>query len=157
SAKTLFPDSCDNFNTVKAAWDAVSVPPQADEPGCGAGAVCVNGAFSATGLPLAIPDNNTTGITSNLAVVGAGTVGSLSLSLNITHTFRGDLLVTLIAPDGTQFVVSNRAGGSADNLVITNQTIANFNGLIASGTWKLKVQDLAAQDVGTLNSWSLNI
>jgi subtilisin-like proprotein convertase family protein len=157
AAKTLFPASCNNFNAVKAAWDAVSVPAQIDEPGCGAGGGCVNGTFSATGLPLAIPDNNTTGITSNLAVAGTGAVGSLSLSLNITHTFRGDLVVTLIAPDSTQFVVSNRAGGSADNLVITNQAITTFNGHIAAGTWRLKVQDLAAQDVGTLNSWSLNV
>jgi subtilisin-like proprotein convertase family protein len=108
-------------------------------------------------LPLAIPDNNTTGITSNLAVTGTGTVASLALSLNITHPFRGDLVVTLIAPDNTQFVVSNRAGGLAHNLVITNQAITSFNGHAAAGTWKLKVQDLASQDVGTLNSWSLNI
>ena len=94
-----------------------------------------------TGLPLSIPDNNATGITSNLAVTGNGTVGSLSLSLNITHTFRGDLVVTLIAPSGTQFIVSNRAGGSADNIIITNQAITAFNGQAAGG-------HLAAQGPG---------
>jgi subtilisin-like proprotein convertase family protein len=156
AAKNLFPTSCDNFNAVKAAWDAVSVPAQSDEPGCSAGG-CVNGTSSATGLPMAIPDNNITGITSSLAVAGTGTVASLSLSLNITHPFRGDLIVTLIAPDNTQFVVSNRAGSSAANLVITNQAITSFNGHPAAGTWRLKVQDLAAQDVGTLNSWSLTV
>jgi len=118
---------------------------------------CINGTFTATGLPLAIPDNNATGITSSLAVTGNGTIASLSLSLNITHTFRGDLVVTLIAPGGTQFVVSNRAGGAADNLVVTNQVITTFAGQAAAGSWKLKVQDLAGADVGTLNSWSLNI
>ena len=44
---------------------------------------------------------------------------------NITHTFRGDLVVTLISPGGTQFIVSNRAGGSTDNIVITNQAITD--------------------------------
>jgi Zn-dependent metalloprotease len=34
SAKTLFPDSCQEFDTVKAAWDAVSVPAQRGEPTC---------------------------------------------------------------------------------------------------------------------------
>src|SRR5678815_5364709 len=34
AAKNLFPASCDNFNTVKAAWDAVSVPAQAGDPTC---------------------------------------------------------------------------------------------------------------------------
>jgi subtilisin-like proprotein convertase family protein len=118
---------------------------------------CINGTFTATGLPLSIPDNNATGITSNLPVTGNGTVASLSLSLHITHTFRGDLVVTLISPGGTQFVVSNRAGGSADNIIITNQAITTFNGQPAAGNWQLKVQDLAAQDVGTLDSWSLTI
>ena len=160
SAINLFPGSCDQFNTVKAAWDAVSVPAQAGDPTCGGGGGgggCVNGTFTSTNVGLAIPDNNATGITSTNVVTGTGNVGSLSLSLNITHTFRGDLVVTLIAPDNTQFVVSNRAGGSADNIIITNQAITTFNGHVAAGTWKLKVQDLAAADVGTLNSWSLNI
>ncbi|HEU4734728.1 MAG TPA: M4 family metallopeptidase, partial [Kofleriaceae bacterium] len=159
AAKNLFPSSCTEFNTVKAAWDAVSVPAQAGDPTCGTTTPpgCLNGTFNATGLPLSIPDNNATGITSNLAVTGDGTVGSLSLSLNITHTFRGDLVVTLIAPDNTQFIVSNRAGGSADNIIISNQAITAFNGHTAAGTWHLKVQDLAAADVGTLNSWSLTI
>jgi len=119
--------------------------------------VCVNGTSSAQGLPRSIPDNNTTGITSAISVSGDGTVGSLALSLNITHPFRGDLKVTLISPTGTQFVVSNQEGGSADNIVITSQSITTFNGQIAAGTWQLKVQDLAAADVGTLNSWSLAI
>jgi subtilisin-like proprotein convertase family protein len=123
----------------------------------GTGGCITNQTFTATGLPLSIPDNNATGITSNNAVTGNGKVASLSLSLNITHTFRGDLVVTLISPGGTQFIVSNRAGGSADNIIITNQAITTFNGQTAAGTWKLKVQDLAAVDVGTLNSWSLLI
>ena len=157
AAKNLFPGSCTEFNTVKAAWDAVSVPAQAADPTCGTQPACVNGTFTSTDVPKSIPDNNATGVTSTLAVAGSGTVGSLALSLNITHTFRGDLVVTLIAPDGTSFVVSNRAGGSADNIVITNQAITTFNGHIAAGTWQLKVQDLAAADVGTINSWSLAI
>ncbi|HEU4733785.1 MAG TPA: proprotein convertase P-domain-containing protein [Kofleriaceae bacterium] len=118
---------------------------------------CINGTFSSTNVPLSIPDNNATGITSNNSVTGSGNVFSMTLSLNITHTFIGDLVVTLISPDGTQFVVSNRQGGSTDNLVINNMAITAFNGLPAAGTWKLKVQDLAAADVGTLNSWSLAI
>jgi subtilisin-like proprotein convertase family protein len=123
-----------------------------------AGGGCItNQTFTSTDVPKAIPDNNATGVTSNLPVSGNGNVASLALSLNITHTFRGDLVVTLIAPSGTQFVVSNRAGGSADNIIITNQAITTFNGQPAAGTWRLKIQDLAAQDVGTLNSWSLLI
>jgi subtilisin-like proprotein convertase family protein len=122
-------------------------------PTCG----CINATFDSTDVPKSIPDNNTTGITSNTSVIGSGNASSLLLSLNITHTFIGDLVVTLIGPDGTQFIVSNRAGGGTDNLVITDLPITAFNGLPAAGTWKLKVQDLAGADVGTLNSWSLKI
>jgi subtilisin-like proprotein convertase family protein len=121
------------------------------------GGGCINNTFTATDVPIAIPDNNATGITSLIPVTGNGTVASLALSLNITHTFRGDLVVTLISPGGTQFVVSNRAGGSADNLVITNQAVTTFTGQTAAGTWKLLVQDRAGADIGTLNSWSIKI
>ena len=34
AAKNLFPGSCTEFNTVKAAWTAVSVPAQSGEPTC---------------------------------------------------------------------------------------------------------------------------
>jgi Zn-dependent metalloprotease len=37
AAKNLFPGSCTQFNTVKAAWDAVSVPAQATDPTCSTG------------------------------------------------------------------------------------------------------------------------
>jgi subtilisin-like proprotein convertase family protein len=121
------------------------------------GPSCINNTFNATGLPLAIPDNNTTGITSHLPVVGNGTVATMTVSLHITHTYRGDLVVTLISPGGTQFVLSNRSGGSTDNIVITNQAVTAFNGQTAAGTWSLHVQDLASIDVGTLDSWSLTI
>lgn len=118
---------------------------------------CIANTFTAVGLPLNIPDNKAAGITSELPVVGNGSVGTLALSLAITHPFRGDLKVTLVSPGGKQFVVSNRAGGSADNLVISNMPLPAFVGDTAAGTWKLVVADLAAVDVGTLTSWSLRI
>jgi subtilisin family serine protease/subtilisin-like proprotein convertase family protein len=123
----------------------------------GGGGDCVDGTFNGTGLPLAIPDNNATGVTSSAAVTGNGTVGSLSLSVNITHTYRGDLVVTLISPAGTEFVAHNRSGGSADNLVLTDVPVTAFNGQVAAGTWRLRVQDRAAYDIGNLVSWSVRI
>jgi zinc metalloprotease ZmpA len=160
AARNLFPDSCTEFDTVKAAWNAVSVPAQRGDPTCsggGPGPGCINGTFNSTDVPKPIPDNNATGITSILPVTGNGAVGTLSLSLNITHRFRGNLVVTLIAPDGTSFIVRNRQGGSADNIIINNLAITTFNGRPAAGTWQLQVQDRAAANVGTLNSWSLNV
>jgi Zn-dependent metalloprotease/V8-like Glu-specific endopeptidase len=37
AAKELYPDSCAEFDAVKAAWDAVSVPAQAADPTCESG------------------------------------------------------------------------------------------------------------------------
>lgn len=118
---------------------------------------CLNGTFGATGLPLGIPDNNATGITSSVAVTGTGKVGALELSLRITHPYKGDLVVTLVSPAGTSYVVSNRAGGSGDNIVLASSLVSAFNGQTAAGTWQLKVQDRAGADLGTLDSWSIAI
>jgi len=43
AAINLFPGSCTQFNSVRAAWDAVSVPAQASDPTCG-GEQCGDGA-----------------------------------------------------------------------------------------------------------------
>ncbi len=118
---------------------------------------CLSGTFPASDVPIAIPDNNSTGITSAVAVTGTGNVGALELSLNISHTWRGDLVVTLVAPSGTSYVVSNRSGGSADNIILSNSLVTAFNGQAAAGTWQLRVTDLAGADLGTLNAWSLAI
>ena len=111
--------------------------------------------FTSIDVQKSIPDSNTTGIASANSVTSNGTFTSLSLSLNITHTFVGDLVVTLISPTGTSFIVGNRQGGAADNLIINSLPITAFNGQNVAGIWTLRVQDLAAADVGTLNSWSL--
>ena len=37
AAKNLYPGSCTEFNAVKAAWNAVSVPAQAGDPTCTTG------------------------------------------------------------------------------------------------------------------------
>ncbi|OCW97300.1 S8 family serine peptidase [Alishewanella sp. HH-ZS] len=106
--------------------------------------------------PVAIPDNNAAGITSVISVPDDGTIFSASVDLNITHTWRGDLLVRLTSPTGTQHVLHNRTGGSARDL-IGNYPISSFNGEQMSGDWVLFVSDNASLDTGTLNSWRLNL
>ena len=118
---------------------------------------CVDGTFSATNLPRNIPDNNSTGIGSPIIVSGGGVIGSVSVSLNITHTWIGDLRVVLRAPGGQQYVIHDRTGGSADNLVITDMPVPVFAGTPAAGRWALRVSDNAGADVGRLMSWSITI
>ncbi len=111
--------------------------------------------FSSTDTPISIPDNNTTGITSTLNVSASATVTSFDVTVNITHTYIGDLIVTLYAPNGSSTVLSNREGGSADNINKT-WTVTASSGLAIHGDWKLKVTDNAGADVGTLDNWKLS-
>ena len=69
------------------------------------------------------------------------------------HTYIGDLVVDLVAPDGSVYNLHNRAGGSADNI---NQTYTvNLSSEAANGTWKLRVRDAAAADNGYINAWTI--
>ena len=101
----------------------------------------------------AIADNSTVNspVFSNLTGTVASTV---QVAVDILHTYRGDLVVSVIDPTGAVAgVLSNRAGGSADNLIGT--FTVNATGRPAGGTWTLRVTDAAAQDTGTLRSWSI--
>ncbi len=113
---------------------------------------------------LAIPDNNTTGVSSVLAYTGAGTVASVRVRVNVTHTYKGDLEIALIAPDGTTVLLHNLTGGSANNvntefpdLTASAQSLTLLNGKTIAGNWTLRVRDLAAADIGTLASWTLSL
>ncbi|HZM76027.1 MAG TPA: proprotein convertase P-domain-containing protein [Candidatus Limnocylindrales bacterium] len=101
------------------------------------------------------PINDNTTIESPITVTGVpgNAPATLKVEVNITHTFIGDLVVTLVAPDGSLYVLHNRTGGSADNIVTTYTVNASTE--VANGTWRLRVSDQANIDVGTLNVWSL--
>ncbi|MGI2258832.1 S8 family serine peptidase [Shewanella sp. GXUN23E] len=106
--------------------------------------------------PVSIPDNTPAGIQSTIEVTDDVSVFGVTANVDITHTWIGDLIVALESPQGTEVVLHNRSGGSADDLVETYE-LSNFNGEMALGTWTLKVSDNAGADLGTLNSWGLVI
>jgi subtilisin-like proprotein convertase family protein len=110
--------------------------------------------FSATGLPRAIPDFNTTGITSSISVAEARTMSSLEVTVVIDHTWIGDLRVVLLGPGGFQAVLHDRTGNDADNI---NRTfsVPTAVGRSTSGTWQLKVSDHEAADAGTLRTFTI--
>ncbi|TXI51352.1 MAG: hypothetical protein E6Q50_01345 [Lysobacter sp.] len=100
-----------------------------------------------------ISDNTT--VNSPIAVSGRTGNGQAStpVAVNIVHTYIGDLVVSLVAPDGSVYVLHNRTGGSADNINTTYNV--NLSGEALNGTWNLRVQDAAGGDVGYINSWSV--
>lgn len=103
----------------------------------------------------AIPDNDPAGLVRTLEVTDAGTLSGTTLSVNITHPYRGDLEVVL-EHAGTRVTVFDQQDGGADDLV-RSFDLSDFDGKDAAGTWTLTVIDHANADVGTLNSWSLEL
>ncbi|HTM19890.1 MAG TPA: proprotein convertase P-domain-containing protein, partial [Kofleriaceae bacterium] len=106
---------------------------------------------------LAIPDNVPAGVNSYISVAGSGTITSLRVSVCIKHSYSGDLVVTLYSPAGSSYVLWNRAGGSADDVLINDLTITSFNGQTAAGSWRLNCSDQAGADVGTLKFWAVTL
>ncbi|MFF3676657.1 M28 family metallopeptidase [Streptomyces sp. NPDC002120] len=102
-----------------------------------------------------IPDSPAAAVSSPITVSGvAGNApATTKVDVNIVHTYRGDLIVDLVAPDGTVYNLHNRTGGSADNLV--QSYTVNASSEVANGVWNLRVKDAAAQDVGYVNSWKI--
>jgi hypothetical protein len=116
-------------------------------PGPGPGSVVVTN----TG-DYPIPDNTTTGVLSPLTVDTPGNAGTVTVDVRIIHTYIGDLVVDLIAPDNTVYNLHNRSGGSADNLIKTYTV--NVGAKSRVGTWGLRVVDRASTDVGYIDSWT---
>lgn len=100
-----------------------------------------------------IVDNAT--VESSIAVSGrsGNAPASTPVTVDISHTWKGDLKVDLVAPDGSVYVLSNYAGGSADDIKQTFNV--NLSSEALNGNWKLRVNDKASGDTGRINSWSI--
>ncbi len=108
-----------------------------------------------------IPDNDTTGITDVIAVAGSGigAIEFIDITFNGTHTYVGDLEISLTAPSGTTSQLSELHACAGGCLDVPGNTwrfgSARHLGEAADGAWTLRVRDLAARDVGTFASWQL--
>ncbi|MGW7269972.1 M28 family metallopeptidase [Streptomyces sp. NPDC054864] len=104
---------------------------------------------------VAIPDNGAA-VTSSINITGrtGNAPATLKADVDIRHTWRGDVVVDLLAPDGTAYRLKNSSGNDSADNVIATYTV-NASSEPANGAWKLRVQDVAAQDTGYINSWKL--
>jgi Zn-dependent metalloprotease len=173
AAKTLFPGSCTEFDAVKAAWTGVSVPAQAGEPTCTGGTTPptttpptttppttppTGVACTATnGTDVTIPDVGAA-VFSPVAVTGCARNASAAstAAVNIVHTYRGDLRVDLVAPDGSVYNLKPSSSSDSVDNVNTTYTV-NLSSEAANGTWQLAVQDVAALDSGYISSFTLTV
>lgn len=104
---------------------------------------------------IAIPDNDPNGVTSEANVAGV-TAGSVSIEVNITHTYIGDLVIK-VSHAGRSWTLHDQDGGSDADIARTFPLDATGNAFSGdpSGAWTLSVSDNAGIDVGTLNSWAV--
>jgi subtilisin-like proprotein convertase family protein/subtilisin family serine protease len=111
---------------------------------------------------LQIPDNNPAGVRDTLRFNDNVSAGSVKVTVDITHTYIGDLRLTLIPPSGNAVVLHDRNGGRTQNLRKTFDTtntpaLTALTGKPIQGDWTLWVQDLAAIDTGLLNRWEVEV
>ncbi|MEU5714350.1 M4 family metallopeptidase [Streptomyces sp. NPDC020403] len=147
-AGELYGTTSAEYTAVANAWAGINVgtrPGGGTDPG---GTVFQNTTVKA------IADNSTT----NVPVVVSGRSGNapsaLPVAVDITHTYRGDLVLDLVAPDGTAYRLKNSSSSdSADNVVATYTV--NASSEVANGTWNLRIQDVYSGDTGTFNSVKL--
>ena len=146
--------------------------------------------YNSEDTPVEIPDNNREGASSVITISENVNVEDLKVSLitadnlpGITHTYVGDLIISLESPEGTVIELINNACDASEDIQVLftdsgeQLSIANcnnsspgisgtikpseeftaFNGENAQGNWILKVVDNQEVDSGFLQAWSLEI
>ncbi|MGC1481186.1 MAG: S8 family serine peptidase, partial [Chthoniobacterales bacterium] len=108
-----------------------------------------------------IPDNNATGITRTFDLGSSNLrVEHVTLRLNVNHTSRGNLTVTLTSPSGTQSRLTELHSDSGNNYSDwTFMTVRNWSEN-SSGTWTLKIADRSTagnSTGGTLTAAELTV
>ncbi len=82
-------------------------------------------------------------------------LAATKITMDIRHTYRGDLQIDLVAPDNTLYRIKNSSGSdSADNVI--GSANVNLTSEAKNGTWKLRVRDMWAGDTGYISSWSID-
>ncbi|HEY0639235.1 MAG TPA: S8 family serine peptidase [Pseudonocardiaceae bacterium] len=122
-------------------------PPPPPPPGCS----------GTNGTDVNIPDYGSA-VTSAVTISGCNRNASASsqVSVDIRHTWRGDLQVDLIAPDGSTYrLKSTSSSDSADNVIATYTV--NLSSEAANGTWRLSVRDFYRYDTGYISSFGITV
>jgi subtilisin-like proprotein convertase family protein len=137
--------------------------------------------FASSDVPKTISASGTPTVTSTLSIGAFGTITDVNvLGLDIDHTWINDLAVKLKSPANTERTLLSQICGNEDNILISfddestntyasipcppnggtyqaNQTLSPFDGQNLNGIWTLTINDLANQDGGTLQAWSVQV
>jgi subtilisin-like proprotein convertase family protein len=117
-------------------------------------------------MSITVPGSVSSGTLVQNTVVEQITVGNLGidldyvvLNLDMSHSFIGDLVITLESPDGTVSTLMNRPGfGAGEQSTFIDEfelTSVQYWGEDVAGQWILTVQDAGGEGSGTISDWSL--
>ena len=114
-----------------------------------------------------LPFDENTPVTSELEITDEFTIeqDGIQVPVNITHTWRGDVVVDLSSPAGTTVRLKETVGTDGDDDVIETypitalpaESLSAFEGQSTLGTWVLDVSDTQLEDSGQLESWGVTI
>ncbi len=107
---------------------------------------------------VSIPDNSTTGATSNIDVSGLPntlTGATVTVSLSINHTFNDDLEVYLLKPGGS---ITTASSGSQlfNNVAGTSITLTSDNGGSGANYSGTLFTDAASSNITSINNSNIN-
>jgi subtilisin-like proprotein convertase family protein len=106
-------------------------------------------------------------------------ISDVNIEVSIQHTYLSDMILSLLAPDGTEVILARNIGGASSNFVNTvfdqeatnltengsapftgsflpTEDLSVFNGQSSLGLWRLKVEDVGAQDTGRIILFNIN-
>jgi leucyl aminopeptidase len=133
---------------------------------------------ASTDVPKAI--NNIATVLSQTVIASTETVVDVDVEIDVQHNADRDLDVFLIGPNGTRVELTTDNGGTGNDFTDTifddestttlqagdppytgrfrpEGSLAALDGIPASGTWKLEITDDAANNVGNLLGWRLDL
>jgi Zn-dependent metalloprotease len=135
------------YKAVQDAWAGINVGSRSG--GGGGGGTTVENTANVN-----IPDYGSA-VTSSITVSGrtGNAPSNLQVGVDIVHTWRGDLQIDLVAPDGSTYRLKNSGYDPAADVHETYTV--NASSETANGTWKLRVQDQGQADTGYIDAWRL--
>jgi subtilisin-like proprotein convertase family protein len=104
-----------------------------------------------------IPEGSDLWLMSEQVCKQPGIIEDVHVHVHIQHPFINDIVAKLKSPDGEEFMLHNRQGGSADNIdkIYGMEVLGGLKGKNTAGVWALLVKDFAPRDSGTLKAWKI--
>lgn len=109
-----------------------------------------------------IPDNDLNGVVSAIGINDAAIVRDIQISVNLNHSYLGDIEVSVISPSGIVVLLQGRTLGRQTQLQTTytlqsTPALRRMLGQSVRGRWQLKIVDAIANDTGMINAWKLTL